>query len=243
MPSLAASLTGRLADTALGIFLTTGRVTAVERPTANFTRVDLAADGFRSASWVPGNKLQLRPQSGTFGLRTYTPTPWDPTVGTTSILAYAHGEGPGAEWFRTVASGDPCEVFGPRRSLDLGGLAHPTLFVGDETSIGLAVALAATSPGLGVTHVLEAHDVAETREVLSWVGLEATVVAKADGTAALLEAVEGAVAGYGASGYDVVLSGDAATVAAVRRRLRDLDRPPTASRVKAYWAEGRTGLD
>jgi NADPH-dependent ferric siderophore reductase len=43
--------------------------------------------------------------------------------------------------------------------------------------------------------------------------------------------------------FDLVVSGDAATVHAVRRNARQWPRRPTDTKAKAYWAKGRTGLD
>ncbi len=38
-----------------------------------FVRADLGrSDKFRSAPWTPGCKVQLRPEMGTLGMRTYT---------------------------------------------------------------------------------------------------------------------------------------------------------------------------
>ncbi|MCM4078095.1 hypothetical protein [Paractinoplanes hotanensis] len=41
----------------------------------------------------------------------------------------------------------------------------------------------------------------------------------------------------------LVVTGDAATVHAVRRDSRGWERKPRVVKGKAYWAEGRTGLD
>jgi ferric-chelate reductase (NADPH) len=44
----------RLADLAGGMMLDTARVTGVSRLSDDFVRVELAADAFRKATWVPG---------------------------------------------------------------------------------------------------------------------------------------------------------------------------------------------
>jgi ferric-chelate reductase (NADPH) len=43
--------------------------------------------------------------------------------------------------------------------------------------------------------------------------------------------------------YTLVVTGDAATVHALRRDIRGWPRRPAQLTGKAYWAEGRTGLD
>jgi hypothetical protein len=57
----------------------------------------------------------------------------------------------------------------------------------------------------------------------------------------LRAAQDAAAAAPGA--FDLVLSGDAATVHAVRRAARHWPSRPATTRARAYWAEGRTGLD
>ncbi|WP_061291051.1 siderophore-interacting protein [Herbidospora cretacea] len=225
-------ISDRIADLA-SAFLTQAVVTRKTALSDHFVRVDLRSDKFRSASWTPGCKVQLRPETGTLGMRTYTPFAWDAAEGTTSLVGYVHGTGPASRWFDQVKPGDPCELMGPRRSLDLTGLASSVVFVGDESSVGLAAALRETRAD-GVTYVLEAADPAEYTEVLAGLGVTATVVPKKRHD--LLD-----VPGSGA--YDLVVTGDAATVGPIRRAARDRTPRPAKILGKAYWAEGRTGLD
>jgi NADPH-dependent ferric siderophore reductase len=220
--------------------LETARVTAVDRLSADFVRVELAAEAFRKAAWVPGAKLQFRPRRGTLGLRTYTPVRWDTGQGRTELVAFTHGDGPAAEWFRRVAVGDPCEVFGPRRSIDLREATGPVVFVGDESSVALACALRAVTDD--VSHVFETGDPGGLAEVLAGSGITArvAVVPKAPDRAELLRQAHDAA---GTGPHTLVVTGDAATVHAVRRDSRGWARPPRQVKGKAYWAEGRTGLD
>nr|WP_062336685.1 siderophore-interacting protein [Herbidospora sakaeratensis] len=228
-----ARITERLADLASGAFLTQAVVTAKTALSAHFVRVDLRSDRFRSASWTPGCKVQLRTDRGQMTMRTYTPFAWDPAEGAVSLVAYLHGTGPAARWFDRVKPGDPCELLGPRRSIDLTGVGSRVLFLGDETSVGLAAVLGQTP---GVTFVLEAADPAEYTEVLAALGVTATVVPKTADRRDLLAAAR-------PDAYDLVVTGDAATVGPVRRDARDWTPAPGKVFGKAYWAEGRTGLD
>ncbi|TKK86216.1 siderophore-interacting protein [Herbidospora galbida] len=227
-------ITERLADLASGAFLTQAVVTAKTALSEHFVRVELRSDRFRTASWTPGCKVQLRTDRG-MTMRTYTPFGWDPAEGTVSLVAYEHGTGPAARWFDRVTPGDPCDLLGPRRSIDLSGAAPRLVFVGDETSVGLAAVLRQTRPD-GVTYVLESTRPAEYTEVLAALGVTATVVPKTADRRGLLDA-----AGTGA--YDLVVTGDAATVGPIRRAARDWTPAPGKVFGKAYWAEGRTGLD
>jgi ferric-chelate reductase (NADPH) len=227
------TFTERLADLAGGAFLQAADVTAVEPCAPGFVRVELRADAFHRTEWVPGMKVQLRTQRGTMKMRAYTPVSW--ADDTTELIAYTHGDGPAADWFRGVQVGDTCEVFGPRKSIDLRGLDR-VVFVGDESSIALACALTVVTPQ--VTHVFEASDPAAVSALLAARGLteKAVVVPRTK----VLDHVREALPD---EPFDLVVTGDAATVHAVRRDSRNWPRRPGEIKGKAYWAEGRTGLD
>ena len=231
------TLSERLADFAGSAFLHAAEVTVAEPCAPGFIRVELRADAFRDAAWVPGAKVQIRTRRGTLQLRTYTPTRWD--GGTTELIAYTHGDGPATEWFRDVAAGASCDVFGPRKSIDLRGLDR-AVFVGDESSIALAVALNGVTSR--VDHVFEASDPAAVTAMLASRGLarSSVVVAKTAGSRLLLDHARAAAPD---EPFDLVVTGNAKTVHEVRRDTRTWPRRPGEVKGKAYWAEGRTGLD
>ncbi|TCK22186.1 siderophore-interacting protein [Pseudonocardia endophytica] len=236
-----AMLTELLADLATSTFLETARVTTTDRLSEHFVTVELQCPAFRSATWTPGAKLQLRPRRGTLGLRTYTPFDWDDERGTTRVLAFTHGAGPASDWFTDVRPGDDCELFGPRRSIDLRTEHERVLFVGDESSLGLACAL--RSIDATATHVVESVDPHELSAVLDGLDLSsAVVVPRADDHAPLRDAARRAAHDVGAP-FDLVLTGDAAAVHTVRRDTRGWTPGPDRIKGKAYWAAGRTGLD
>ncbi|MFG1919034.1 siderophore-interacting protein [Micromonospora sp. NPDC048898] len=236
MPGLAE----RLADLASGVMLDNADVTGLSHLSPEFVRMTLSAEAFRKATWVPGAKLQLRPRRGSMSLRTYTPTSWDADRGVTELVVYTHGNGPAAQWFERVTEGQTCAVFGPRRSLDLRGATGPVLFVGDETSVALAHALR-TIPA-ETSYVFEARDPRALTDVLAQLGIteRVAVVGKDADRVELLQ--HGRTAAVQAP-YTLVVTGDAATVHAVRRDSRGWERRPRQVMGKAYWAEGRTGLD
>jgi NADPH-dependent ferric siderophore reductase len=233
-------LAERLADLAGGAMLDSAHVTACGRLSPEFVRLELSAGAFRKATWVPGAKLQLRPRRGSLSLRTYTPVSWDAARGVTELIAYTHGTGPAAQWFERVTEGGTCEVFGPRRSIDLREATGPVLFVGDESSVALACALRTVSSDVAL--VFEARDPAGLTDVLARLGFteRVTVVARSADRAELLRRAR---LDAGPAPYTLVVTGDAATVHAVRRDVRDWERKPRQIKGKAYWAEGRTGLD
>lgn len=233
-------LAGRLADLASSAMLDDAHVSGLSRLSPEFIRVQLSAEAFRKATWMPGAKLQLRPRRGSMNLRTYTPMNWDTARGVTELVAYTHGDGPAAQWFEQVAEGKTCEVLGPRRSIDLRETTGPVLFVGDESSVALACALRTVTGD--VSYVFEARDPAGLTDVLAGLGIAERVVVLAQSAdrADLLREARGAAA---AAPYTLIVTGDAATVNAVRRDSRGWTRKPLQVKGKAYWAEGRTGLD
>jgi ferric-chelate reductase (NADPH) len=212
-------LTETLADLAANAVLRTARLNKVVRPISEFVRVELQADAFRGIDWTPGAKLQMRPQRGTLLFRTYTPTRWDPDRGVTELVAFTHGEGPAADWFRRVVVDDVCEVFGPRRSIESNRLSGRVVFVGDESSVGLACALRAITSQ--ASYVFEATDPEGLRQLLSELQFDngCAVVGRTPDRAHLLERARQAAA-LTASEFDLVVTGGAGTVHGVRRDSR-----------------------
>ncbi|MGU3651932.1 siderophore-interacting protein [Mycolicibacterium sp. A43C] len=238
-----ASLTSRLSDLAADVLFTSARVTEVTELTAEFRKVTLGCDQFARANWTPGDKLQLRPRRGSLAMRTYTPINWSPDEGTTDLIVYRHGDGPAVRWFDNAVAGTDAEIFGPSKSLDLSDTATHTVFVGDETSIGLACVLRHLNPD--VVFVYEAREPAVLSNALAALGIDAgsRILSKsADRSELLGRLFEAAAIGRTGAAVDIVVTGDAATVNAVRRGLKA--HPDLAARIRAraYWASGRTGL-
>ncbi|MFF5235281.1 siderophore-interacting protein [Dactylosporangium sp. NPDC000521] len=225
-------IAARLIDMAEAALFTEAEVAGVEGAGEDFVRVDLVAPAFRAAKWVAGTKVQIRPPGDGRGLRTYTPTSWDVAEGRTSLLAYLHGDGPASVWFRQVRVGDRVKLMGPRRSVEPPAAGEQVLFVGDATSVALARAFGTT--GAALTCLFEA----ERPAALDGLQPGAEVCEPAD----LLDRLR--TVGSGMAGpYRLVVTGNAATVHAVRREIRSWSAPPAKVTGKAYWAAGRTGLD
>ncbi len=114
------------------------------------------------------------------------------------------------------------------------------LFLGDESRVALACALRTVTNG--VAFVFEARDPAGLSDVLAQLGITdriAVVAKSADRADLLRQARNDAMQ----TSYTLIVTGDAATVHAVRRDSRGWERKPRQVKGKAYWAEGRTGLD
>lgn len=237
-----APITARLSDLAADVLFTSVRITEVAELSAQYCTATLECEAFTRAKWTPGDKLQLRPRRGSLAMRTYTPINWNYDTGTTEVIAYRHGDGPAVRWFEDASVGDVAEVFGPSRSLDLSDTVENTVFIGDETSVALGYALARLNPA--ARYIYEATEPAALDEVLNAIGFvgDAVCFEKSDDHKAVLGALAEAIEAGADACSDLVVTGDAATVSAVRRDLRH--RPGFAPRIKAraYWARGRTGL-
>lgn len=235
---------GRLEGAVTKLFCKNAKVSSLRDLASGFRLVALAGDALRGVDWTPGQKVQL--MLGGWVQRTYTPLSWDVDAGVLELLAYVHGEGPGAAWARALVPGASCAVFGPRSSLDLQRLARPALLFGDETSFGLAHALRFTQAArAGVHLVLEVSSKQISSAVLEAIDVSgAHLVERGSGDEHLNEVRE--LATQLVSTHSIgagVLSGRAPSIAHVGKHLRQLGLPRAQLQTKAYWAPGKTGLD
>jgi NADPH-dependent ferric siderophore reductase len=237
------ALTVKLTDIAAGLFLRDAQVTDVVEHDG-FRTIELSGDDFTSLQWVPGDKLRIRTDGLT--LRTYTPISWDADRGATRFLAYVHGPGPGSEWCRNAALGDECMVRGPDRSVRIDKLTAAPIFVGDETSFGLLIALLGERPDIApIAALLEVNDVDASRSTLHDHGVDATdLVVRAAADAHLDDLGQRVLAATRANpDAPVCLSGRAQTIASIRKRLKAEGAVARNTVVKAYWDVNRKGLD
>jgi NADPH-dependent ferric siderophore reductase len=222
-------------------------VDAVHVLSPHFRLVSLRSDAFRRLAHVPGDKVQVR--VGGLAFRTFTPFRMGEGDDALALLGYVRGNDPVARWLGGVAPGDRCHVIGPRRSMDLAAIDRSTVFVGDETSLGLALALCGTPLGGLDTHFMfEVGDACEVRTLLEAVGRgmlrHATLVERRPDGAHLAD-IESALARYaGADSFrQYVLSGRSLTLQRLQRTLKAAGAQPSQVLVKAYWAPGKIALD
>jgi NADPH-dependent ferric siderophore reductase len=218
------------------------RVAAVETLSPHFRLVDLEGEALRNVAWEAGQKIQVAMGTG-FSARTYTPMSWNADNGRTRLLTFTHGDGPGSRWATDLSEGDTCLFFGPRRSLDLSGLESPVVLFGDETSFGLAAALRECSHGAGAIHVFEVSDIAESRPVAEAIGLGQTTLFERTADDAHLAVAEAEVSRPAAGGAEFVLTGKASSIQRVNRALKSVGVVSSRVKTKAYWAQGKMGLD
>ncbi|MEI9851439.1 MAG: siderophore-interacting protein [Sphingomonas sp.] len=214
-------------------------VAAVESLSAGFRLIDLEGEALKGVAWILGQKIQVM-LGGLLTARTYTPVSWDAALGRTRILAWSHGDGPGSAWASSLVEGDICQFFGPRRSIELEG-EGPLVVFGDETSFGLALALAETG-GAGGRDAVRGIEHRRGRAGAGTAGLAASLVERVadDSHLATIERDLRDLAGEGAT---FVLTGRAAAIQRLNRALKAAGVGSSRLRAKAYWAPGKAGLD
>ncbi len=209
-----------------GFMLKHSRVTQVTALSPSLIRFDVQGEELRDVKWTPGDKAQILIPGQ--AVRTYTPFGWrDDSV---SFLGFIHGASPGSNWLRTLRAGDPVDFIGPQRSLNASGINGPVLVVGDETSIAVSRAF---SESRRVIVALEASDVEGTREVCAKLGLSnSSIVPRGN-----LDALATNVKAHVDSGATPFFTGRASTIQQLKQRLK------IRGDTKAYWADGKRGLD
>jgi len=165
---------GLLESALFKLYTRSARVLEIEDVGDAFRIVTLGGEALRGAGWSPGDKIQI--QLGGWTQRTYTPMGWDADGGRTRILAYLFAGGPGAQWARAVRNGDDCIVFGPRKSVRLAQRPSAVIVFGDETSLGLAAALADQSDPPAVLGLFEVSRPADTAPVIERLELHGTTL-------------------------------------------------------------------
>ncbi|GGG89142.1 siderophore-interacting protein [Edaphobacter dinghuensis] len=226
------------------IFFRCAIVTDVEALTGHFRLVTVAGPALIGETWIPGQKVQFH--LGNLVTRTYTPTAWNPDKGIAQFLMFLHGNGPGSDWAASLQKGDPCQFIGPRSSLNFADIKGPSLFFGDETSIGAAQALASSNTGNRQAHyVFEVSSSIESEEVLRRAGLTNTKLVQRTADETHLHEVDKLLASTATSlGLPQwILTGRAQSIQTLRKLLRARRMLFSKLNVKAYWANGKTGLD
>jgi NADPH-dependent ferric siderophore reductase len=210
----------------------------------HFRRLRVSAPWLRTTTVAAGDKLQIMILES--GPRTYTPFSHDASAGTIELLAYVHGDTPGAAWVRDLRTGARFRAFGPRGSLALSSLNGPVVLFGDETSFAIAVALQQVrGANDALSFVFECSAPEEAERVLSDLGLSQHSVIARQPARAHLNAVESEIRAALAQhpNAHLVLTGHAQMIQAIRAAFKSQPAAYTDQKVKAYWADGKRGLD
>lgn len=217
------------------------RVASAEMLSEHFRIIALEGDAMKTASWIPGQQIQIALGSGLTG-RTYTPMIWDRDAGATQLLIFLHGDGPGCTWARTAQSGSRYDFLGPTRELRLAFDRPFTLF-GDETDFGLAIALqGAAGFGIKPRFHFEVSNAAESRDVLTSIDVSDAHLVERTGDGQHLADMARVLATSANEGHQLVLSGNARSIQQMKKRISTLCGRAPAFIVKPYWSPGKNGL-
>lgn len=240
MPS--PSLGGQLSEAVRRLIMKPAAVASVDAIGNAFRLVTLQGDALRDVDWLPGQKVQIA-TGRAFETRTYTPIDWDAALGRFRFLGYVPGNGPGSWWLVSARPGVSCEVFGPRGSIDSRDLGEPVALFGDETSLGLAIALLKFHAVRPLTSHFEVLDLGAVGEVVAHIGLSGARLHARQVDGSLPGSMVSALSTLIAEGYSFVLTGRAEMIQHVRQALRSQRVSASRIKSKAYWAPGKKGLD
>jgi NADPH-dependent ferric siderophore reductase len=219
-------------------------ITGVTDPCRDLRLLTLSSEVFRMRPPLAGDKLRVVVADGE--LRTYTPVDWNESAGTASLLAYRRSEGSASHWLSSMQPGASCQLLGPQRSTPLDKLLRPALFIGDETSIGLAHALQHTAGRTeDVGFLFEVSDVREMQHFLAAIDIKSARLVGRMADDSHLERLEHQLATLVSRSdpRQFVFSGRSSTIRYLSRSLKRLGKSPSQFMVKAFWIPGKRGLD
>jgi NADPH-dependent ferric siderophore reductase len=232
-----------LTDTFERLFLRSAVVKAVTNLSGHFRLVEVAGEELKAVSWIPGEKVQFH--LGKLKSRTYTPISWNPSEGVAQFILFLHGNGPGSEWAESLKQGSTCHFMGPRSSLNFAEIDGDSVFFGDETSFAAALALHNCDGARHNRYVFEVSSLVESEEVLQCIGLpHAKLVKKTPDLIHHAEVEQSLVdAASSLAMPRWIFTGKGQSIQSLRKALRERHIGFSELKTKAYWAEGKTGLD
>ena len=208
------------------------QVTEVELLSPRIRRIRLAGPDIQGMQWSPGDKIKI--QAGT-KLKSYTPARVHPEEGWMDIVFFLHGNGGASEWAKNVTVGLHTEIVGPAKSMP-GAEGEPdwALFLGDETTIGLATALLESLPAsVPVDGVIELDET--DARALQVFGLPLGVAPRTSqhGQSLLAWLADTDLP----EGNGVIwLSGEATTVSELKAHLMERGVERAQLKIKPYWS-------
>ena len=223
-------------------FLTQTKVSKLERLAEGFLLIEMTGTKLKEAKWIPGSKVQV--DVGNLTYRTYTPISVDKNEGKLSFLAYKRNDGPASTWIHSLKVGDPCEVFGPRESLDFSNLEEDAILFGDETSFGIAKVLQ-NKVGKKSHLFLELTSSEVGKKALDQLGVEGQRLVERSSDRSHLQTIAKEMIALISEIPDakIFLTGRASSIQQVRAYLKDSGIPTNRLKVRVYWADGKKGLD
>ena len=119
--------------------IATAQVSEVEFLSPKVRRIRIFGSSLQSVSWVPGDKIKIRVGSHA---RSYTPARVNAQEGWMDLVFFLHGNGQASDWASSAQKGMEIGFLGPVKSMPyVEEDPDWAIFLGDETTIGLAISL------------------------------------------------------------------------------------------------------
>jgi ferric-chelate reductase (NADPH) len=222
--------------------LSKAKVVLNETVSEHFHFIDLESESLVSCVFMSGRKIQI--DTGDWVLRTYTPISIDSKRGVVRVLAFLPGKGPGSAWAQSVKVGTSTHFKGPDGSKSLHPDSTSLSVFGDETTFGLAIGLDQTSGRQNSSHfAFEVSKIKESETVLQTLGLKNYSLHEKSSSFNLEFLKLHTQSVSDPNHHQWVIAGKAQTIQTIRSHLKSLNAPMSQLITKAYWAEGKKGLD
>jgi ferric-chelate reductase (NADPH) len=202
--------------------------------------VRVAGEAIKNLSWSSGDKIKLRIGSK---MRSYTPSTINCQEGWIEIIIFLHGHGIASEWASHVKVGDESGFMGPAKSMPMPDFSPSrVLFLGDETTIGLAYALFAYLPDSSkIEGAIELNDEDLTAVSSLNLSVEAVPRTTKHGTALSVWLTHWitnkAYQSFLNEEHAIIwISGEANTILSIKKQLLDIGISSDKFYIKPYWS-------
>jgi NADPH-dependent ferric siderophore reductase len=217
-------------------------VRSVRRLTPLLVRVELTGDPLRTLTYEPGQDLMLTADPGPPTVRRrWTIRALDRATGTVALDVVVHPGVAGASALHEAAPGDVVEAIGPRGKVHLVPSAGVHHFLGDQSflpaAFAMAEAVAAPARAVVTMTVPSVEEqqplVAPAADAVCW------VAEQGDDAATGLALLEATGLGDPENGVVVYVGGEMTLTSTIRSALvRDHGWPREAVMPKPYWRRG-----
>ena len=208
------------------------RVSEIQDLSPRLRRVRFTGEELLGLAWTAGQKVKIK---GPDFFRSYTPSAFDAQEGWMDVIIFLHGSGPASQWAAQAKAGDLVEFTGPSKSMDgPEGIPDWALFLGDESTIGLAVALIRALPdGVNVLGAIQLDAVDAGAVLASGLSL-VEVTRSGEHGDALIGWLQQTVL---PDGHGMIwVSGEAISARALKQALMERAPEKVQFKMKAYWS-------
>jgi NADPH-dependent ferric siderophore reductase len=197
----------------------------------------------RNIKFKTGQAVIFRVDDTNF--RNYTPCVWDSASGRFEIIFHLHGRGPGSNYISGLQVNDTLLISPPRGFDFYKKKYNHHFFFGDETSIGFFKSLEQEIEGNGqqYTGILELNSDAALPDAFpgSRVKIVKASTTKAEQAILFLQSIPEARWELCKTGM-FYLMGNARSIQAFRKALKEKGISSKQILTQPYWAEGKIGL-